>query len=192
LGGRKKMNKKIISLVVSLVFVLGLAAVSSAQDWAEFIYGGYVSVISPAPVMVLADTGIWVFNPNASPITCKVSHLINKYGVVVRQNQPLYDGGQPISSIPAGGHGWTTLGQMLAQPGGEPPALGSYKLTYRIVCSGQAARVPVVEVKEVIYSVEQIIEEVDANQNPILNPMVIKTWAETALGGPTGPGKYKP
>ena len=184
------MNKKVISLIVSLVFVLGLAAVSSAQEWAEIIYGGYVSVTVPAPVVVLADTGIWVFNPNLSPITCRVSHVIDKHGVVLLTNQSLYDGGTPITSIPGGGHGWTTLGLMLTQRPAPGPEVGSYKLTYRIVCSGQAARVPVVEVKEVIYTEPQLIEA--QATNPIYNPSVIKTWAETALGGPTGTGKYKP
>jgi hypothetical protein len=186
------MNKKIISLVAVLVFVLGLACVSFAVDWAEIIYGGYVSVAVPLPVTVLADTGIWVFNPNASAITCRISHVINKYGSVVLTNQMFYDGGSPISSIPAGGHGWTTLGQMLAKlplPGPEP---GTYKLMYRIACDGTAGRVPVVEVKEVIYTTPQEINEINANLNPILNPAVIKTWSEAALGGPYGPGKYKP
>jgi len=190
--GVEKMNKKIISLIAVLVFVLGLAAVSLAADWAEIIYGGYVSVTIPLPVTVLADTGIWVFNPNASVITCRISHVIDKYGHVVLTNQALYDGGQPISSIPAGGHGWTTLGQMLAKISPPGPEAGSYKLLYRIACSGTAARVPVVEVKEVIYTIPQEINELNANLNPILNPNVIKTWSEAALGGPYGTGTYKP
>lgn len=185
------MNKKIISLILSLVFVLGLAAVSFAQDWAEIIYGGYVSVTVSAPVTVLADTGIWVFNPNLSPITCRISHVIDKYGNVLVHNDLLYDGGTPITSIPGGGHGWTTLGLMLTKMQAPGPEVGTYKLTYRIACNGQALRVPVVEVKEVIYTTEQVIEP-GAAPNPIFNPLVIKTWAETALGGPTGTGKYKP
>lgn len=184
------MNKKIISLVAVLLFVLGLAAVSLAADWAEIIYGGYVSVTTPQPVNVLADTGIWVFNPNASAITCRISHVINKYGTVLLTNQLLLDGGNPITSIPAGGHGWTTLGLMLTNMPAPGPEIGAYKLLYRIVCDGTAARVPLVEIKEVIYTTPQVIEQ--EGSNPIYNPAVIKTWAETALGGPYGPGKYKP
>lgn len=184
------MNKKIILLVTALVVVLGLATVSFAADWAEIIYGGYVSVTLPVPVTVLADTGIWVFNPNAGPIMCRISHVIDKYGHVVLTNQMLYDGGNPISSIPAGGHGWTTLGLMLTQVPSPGPEVGTYKLLYRIACSGQTVRVPVVEIKEVIYTAPQYIEQ--GVPNPIYNPSVIKTWAETALGGPYGPGKYKP
>ena len=184
------MNKKIISLIAVLLFVLGLAAVSFAADWAEIIYGGYVSVTIPQPVMVYADTGIWVFNPNASAITCRISHVTDKHGAVLLTNQMLYDGGNPISSIPAGGHGWTTLGLMLTNVPAPGPVVGTYKLMYRIACSGTAARVPVVEIKEVIYTVPQYIEH--GAPNPIYNPDVIRTWSEAALGGPYGPGKYKP
>ena len=184
------MNKKIISLILSLALILGLAAISSAQEWAEIIYGGYVTVTGAAPgsIIVLADTGIWVFNPNPTPITCNISHLIDKYGNIILTNAQLLDGGQPITSIPRGGNGWTTLGQLLAPLGQEVP-LGTNKLLFRIACTGQAARVPVVQVKEVIYTTEQ---EILPGYNPILNPSVIRTWAETSLGGPTGTGKYKP
>jgi hypothetical protein len=182
------MNKKIISLVAVLVFVLGLATVSLAADWAEIIYGGYVSVTLPQPVTVLADTGIWVFNPNASVITCRISHVIDKHGTVLLTNQMFYDGGVQVSSIPAGGHVWTTIGLMLTKMPQPGPVPGTYKLMYRIACSGTTARVPVVEIKEVIYTTPQVQEV----PNPIYNPNVIKTWSEAALGGPYGPGKYKP
>jgi hypothetical protein len=189
------MKTKIISLILSLALILGLAAVSSAQEWAEIIYGGYVTVTTttPAGIMVLADTGIWVFNPNTFPIMCNISHLIDKYGNITLGNAPLLDGGQPISSIPRGGNGWITLGQLLAWIPAPGPELGTNKYTFRIACTGNTARVPVVQVKEVIYYTEQeILHEVGVIPNPILDPTKIRTWAETSLGGPTGTGKYKP
>ncbi len=184
------MHKKIIFLVAALAVVLIFASISPAQEWAEIIYGGYITVTGAAPgsIIVLADTGIWVFNPNPTPITCNISHLIDKYGNIILGNAQLLDGGQPITSIPRGGNGWTTLGQLLATPGVEVP-LGTNKLLFRIACTGQAARVPVVQVKEVIYTADQ---EIMPGYNPILNPNGIRTWAETSLGGPTGTGKYKP
>ena len=191
------MLKKLMIIIAALVLVLSLTTMSSAQEWAEIIYGGYVHVTlyvpSPPSVFVLADTGIWVFNPNPTPITCNISHLIDKYGNILLLNAPLLDGGQPITSIPRGGNGWTTLGQLLTlvAPPLEPP-LGTNKLLFRVSCTGQAARVPVVQVKEVIYITEQEVSGDSPGSNPILNPVNIRTWAETSLGGPTGTGKYKP
>jgi hypothetical protein len=193
--GGNNMHKKIISCVAALVFVLGLAAVSFAADWAEIIYGGYVTVTLPNPVNVLADTGIWVFNPNINPITCNISHVIDKHGNIILTNAPLLDGGKPITSIPHGGHGWTTLGQLLTLPGIEIEDLvGTNKLLFRVVCTGQAGRAPVVQVKEVIYTEPQVIEPEPGTEpwNPIYIPTLIREWAETSLGGPWGTGKFLP
>jgi hypothetical protein len=188
------MYKKTLIVIAALVFVFGLATVSSAL-WAEIIYGGYVTVTSFDPVTVSADTGIWVFNPNANPITCNISHLIDKYGNIILTNAPLLDGGKHIMSIPRGGNGWTTLGQLLATPGIEPQVgTGTNKLLFRVVCTGQAVRAPVVQVKEVIYTEPQVIEPEPVTEpwNPIYIPTLIREWAETSLGGPWGTGKFLP
>jgi len=79
---------------------------------------------------------------------------------------------------------------MLTQLPAPGPQIGASTLTYRIACSGTTARVPVVNIKEVIYSSTQIIDQ--TTTNPIYFPGRIKTWSGTSLGGPTGTGKYKP
>ncbi len=189
------MYKKTIFLVAALAVVLVFATVSPAQEWAEIIFGGYVTVtgVTPEGIMVLADTGIWVFNPNPTPITCNISHLIDKYGNILRVNCPLLDGGHPILSIPRGGNGWTTLGQLFTTlPDPWPQVGGTNKYTFRIACTGQADRVPVVQVKEVIYNTEQEIRGYQPISNPIANIENIRTWSETSLGGSVGTGKYKP
>lgn len=183
------MNKKVISLVAALVFVLGLASFSFAADWGEIIYGGYVAKYIPQPgvVMVDADTGIWVFNPNNFVIGCRMQ-VIDKMGAVLNANVLLYDGGMQVSSIPPGGHIWITLGMVPQIPEGV------HKYTFRLLFSGQAGRAPVVEVKEAIYVQREYIEIIDGHvlYNPIYNPPAIKTWSEAALGGPYGTGKFKP
>jgi len=172
------MNKRVILLVAVLIFVLGLATLSYAQTWAEIIYGGYLSQNTDGTVN--ADTGIFVFNPNGFAITCSIQ-VFDKYGTKQHDGM-LWNGGGPVPTIAKIGWNWITLGMTVA----TPVVTHTSKYTFRLYCTGQAGRAPVVEVKEVIYKLPGI------PRYAIWEPMNIATWSEAALGGPYGTAKFKP
>ena len=174
------MHKKVISLVAALVFVLGLAGMSSAAapPLGEVWYGGYVTTTPEG--LVTADTGVFVFNPNGRKVRVSMT-VFNKYGNKLWQGQ-LLDGFEAIKTIPGHGWGWRTLGDVLIEAGiqGE-----SSKYTFKLAFFGDVPKVPIVEVKEVIYN--QAV-----NPQDIFQPELIRTWSETSLGGPNGTGFYPP
>ena len=104
----------------------------------------------------------------------------------------LLNGGVALenNNIPVKGFGWITLGMIVSRatqnPLGSP---GGEKFTFKVSTgkSGDAILKPtIVEVKQVTYNTRQV--------NPgqaIWNPTLIKTWAETTLGGRRGPGVVK-
>lgn len=182
------MCKKIVMLAMALVFVVGLAGISSAADvnvYGQIVYGGYVMKTSEGEPFgtVKADTGIFVFNPYRGSIAVIIG-VYDKHGTMVYRG-PLYDGlleGQvePRITIPPNGWGWITLGMTRIPPG--PATKYTFKLS--TLCSSVVpSRMPVVEVKEVIYNGE--VSPID-----IFNPDQIRTWSETSLGGNSGTGYF--
>jgi hypothetical protein len=170
------MHKKLIILIAVLVFVFGLATVSSAQ-WVEIWYAGYVSKLANG--MVDADTLIVLVNPNKGPaIGCQIT-VFDKHGGLIGKSF-LWDGGVSKVVKPAG-YNWITLGMVVGPEGIEPT-----KLTWRIQCTGGPAdaKAPVVEVKEMIYNTPA------SPDYAWRTPANIKTWSETSLGGNAGTGLF--
>lgn len=192
------MQKGGICLLAALVFVVGIAGVSSAAPWGEIWYGGYVDVVTPTTVdpgtgqiifgTVSADTGIFVFNPNGRPaVKCKIT-VFDKKGTNLWSGY-LYDGllsgnPQPKALIPPHGWNWITLG-MIPLPVTDLATKYTFRLAF--YKGPTPPKAPVVEIKEVIYDVPQGsgVSPVD-----IFQPDSIRDWSETSLGGPTGTGYY--
>jgi hypothetical protein len=170
------MHKKLIILIAALVFVFGLATVSSAQVWGEIWYAGYVSKYATGAVD--ADTLIVLINPNTTRpgIKCQIT-VLDKFGVLIGKSL-LYDGTLPTAVVVPGGYNWITLGQIV-------PPIEPTKVNWRIQCTGGPTphKAPVVEVKEILYT-QQVAPE------DWKNPSVIRCWSETSLGGPTGTGYF--
>jgi hypothetical protein len=159
----------------------------------EIWYGGYVRVLTPTVLpnifgTVNADTGIFVFNPNSTPIGAWIT-VIDKKGNIVHQG-PLYDGLldvppnlQPDPVIKPGGWAWITLGMTPIPASPDLATKYTFRLTFKQKPGAPVPKAPVVEIKEVIYTME--VSPID-----ILQPDFIKMWSETSLGGPSGTGWY--
>jgi hypothetical protein len=176
------MNKKIRVLITIVIAVLLASAFSvtltgNAFAVQQIMYDGYLQMtVVPPSKSIIADTLIVVSNPGTYNATCNIT-VYDKHGVVVVQDALLYNGGSQISSIPANGFGWITLGMLVNRTTKDPwgfEGLGE-KFVYRI--KFQSKYPAIVEIKQVIYNVAQ--EFPDA----IWNAANIKSWTETSLGG---------
>jgi hypothetical protein len=103
--------KKVIIFTVIMILAIAVTCWAVLPNTGPRItYGGYVE--RPDGVTVTADTLIWVFNPNNFAITGVGIAVFDKYGTKKADTQ-LIDGGNPITSIPAKGGAWQTLGNIL-------------------------------------------------------------------------------
>ena len=177
------MNKKFRVLITIAIAVLLASAFSvtltgNAFAVQQIMYDGYLQMSVLPPVKsVLADTLIVVSNPGTTAAQCNIT-VYDKHGVIIKENALLYNGGSQISSIPANGFGWITLGMLVDRTTKDPwgfEGLGE-KFVYRIKF---ASKYPaIVEIKQVIYDVAQMHPH-----EAIWNAVHFKTWTEASLGG---------
>jgi probable HAF family extracellular repeat protein len=140
-------------------------------------YGGMVQKDLDGKVSV--DTGIWAFNPNTKKNLKARIIIYDKYGTQVATSL-LYDGGAP-ALIPPMGYGWITLGMLVS-----PCEAQKFKFSLNFTKGNVLQVAPSVEIKEVIYNQPVLPDEIH-------NPLAIKCWSETSLGGPKGTGfKWQP
>ncbi len=185
------MYKK-LTLILAVIAVLGFVGTSLAAPpfTAKQVikYDGYLQ--EDATGNVLADTLFVVNNYNKKMLPVWIE-VYDKYGTLVVEGT-LLNGGSPLEDnlIPVRGFGWVTLGMMVTGPTHDPYGFEGYGQKFTVIISTGKAdailKATIVEVKQVIYETAQ--------QYPgeaIWNAAVIKTWAETALGGLRGPGLVK-
>ena len=176
------MSRKLVfgvAMICVLVFAgSAFAAPPFAAPWIT-TYDGYLQEDDQG--WVLADTLIVVNNPAKGVMSVWIE-VFDKDGVTVVE-QALLNGGNPLSSIPVNGYGWTTLGVLVNRPTHDPWGFAAgEKFSFRIFTSVRAMP-PIVEVKQVIYNSLQ-----EFPGEAIWQAGNIKTWAETCLGGLLGPG----
>ena len=135
-------------IILAAVMILAFAAVSWAlpNTGPRITYGGYVE--SPDGVTVYADTLIWAFNPNNFAVAGVGIAVFDKYGTK-KADTLLLDGGNPISSIPAKGGAWQTLGNILRIP--ISPATKYTFVVYWTKPTSTPNRGLVIEIKEITY-----------------------------------------
>ena len=184
--------RKSIFLTLIMLTVLALAASAFAAPpftvKQRIVYDGYLQQSGTGPFSVLADTLFVVNNANAVQLPAWIE-VYEKHGLLIAEG-PLFNGGDPISSIAPNGFGWITLGMVVNNPTHDPWGFaGGQKFVVKISTGPGdpgAIKPTIVEVKQVIYTVSQ--------QYPgeaIWQAGLIKTWAEAALGGLRGPGLVK-
>ena len=171
--------KKIIFLTV--IMILAIAATCWAvlpNTGPRITYGGYVQKNTDGTV--IADTLIWVFNPNNFAITGVGIAVFDKYGAK-KADALLLDGGVPISTIPAKGGAWQTIGNLIPTPA-QPSLATKYTfVVYWIKPTSTPNRGLVIEIKEIIY-----YEDVDPKYG-WQDSYYIWLWSEAAIGkGGTG------
>ena len=168
-------------IILAAVMILAFATVSWAvlpNTGPRITYGGYVE--SPDGVIVYADTLIWAFNPNNFAVAGVGIAVFDKYGTKKADTQ-LLNGGGLISSIPAKGGAWQTIGNLIPTPVQSEPATKYTFVVYWIKPTSTPNRGLVIEIKEIIYY--GIVYPVEGWQNSYN----IWTWSEAAIGkGGTG------
>jgi hypothetical protein len=201
--GGVNMYKKL----VYLVGILSIAALAGAYLAAPpftvkqvIVYDGYlqqdVDFPTPGTTTLVADTLFVVNNGNKTAQLPVWIEIFDKYGVSVHEGT-LYNGGNPLTGnlIPVDGFGWITLGMVVGRDSQDPYGVPTYGEKFLVKIStgkgdsGQT-KAATVEVKQVIYAAPLEIQNDDAGE-PIWNAALIKTWAETCLGGRNGPGVVK-
>ncbi len=178
-----------IVLMTALAGVLVLAGAVQADvpPWFEYViaYDGYVERHSSGGIgLFSADTLFVINNTHPSDMLDLWFEVYDKYGVLLWEGE-VWDGGMPISQVVPCGFGWITLGMILdminrdtVDPFGYPAA---EKLFVRISGAHRNSpmkMVPTVEVKQVLYSAD-----LDMPEFHIWQPWLIRSWAETGLGG---------
>lgn len=171
--------KKVILLAI--IMILAFAGISWAvlpDTGLRITYSGYVDN-SPQNGTVNADTLITVFNPYNGIVSGVGIAVFDKYGNKIADSL-LLNGGTPISSLPAKGWGWQTIGNLIGihrVPGWQSPGI---KYTFVVYWTKPAYSTPnrqlVIEIKEIIYTTS-----VYPTEGPWM-PGVIKTWSEAAIG----------
>jgi hypothetical protein len=178
------MNKKFrvlitIAIAVLLASAFSVAFTGNAFAVQQIMYDGYLQMTVQAPLVksVLADTLIVVSNPGPAAAMCNIT-VYDKKGVLIKGDISLYDTGGQISSIPANGFGWITLGMLVDRTTIDPwGSLGNgEKFVYRIKFG--STKPAIVEIKQVIYIGPQ-----EYPSEAIWNATNIRTWTETSLGG---------
>jgi len=184
------MFKKLafILVVMGLLAFAG-PAIAAPPFGANIImtYDGYLDQTIIVGPWVLADTLIVVTNTNKPGKNLAAwIEVFDKSGNLVAEGK-FYNGGVQITTIPANGFGWITLGMIVPRPTLDPWGYaGGEKFVIKISTDkGQQYNPgpPIVEIKQVIYKTRE--------EHPgelIWKPGNIQTWAETVLGGKLTPG----
>ena len=182
------MKKSILLLAIVGVFVFAGVSQAALPTWVEYIigYDGYVERHSPAGSMgfFTADTLFVINNTHPGDWMDVWVEVFDKHGEIIWEGE-VWDGGMPTLRIVPNGWGWFTLGMILNMVGIETKDpfghQAAEKFYVRISAAHQQSAlvmVPTVEVKQVLYATE-----IEAPEFAIWQPMVIRAWAEAALGG---------
>jgi hypothetical protein len=180
----------IMALVCGVAFAASaLAAPPFSAKWV-ITYNGYVQ--RDAQGSYAADTLIVVNNSSTTNNMGVWIEVFDKYGnpiPLASEGQTLFNGGSPLvaNMILPNAYGWITLGMIIDRTTHDPWGVEPWaeKFSFR-VSTGLHIKPPIVEVKQVIYN-----SGTDFPGEAIWQPLNIKTWAETCLGGLTGPGVTK-
>jgi hypothetical protein len=193
--------KKVILLTLVVISILAFAvSVLAAPPFIvkqRIVYDGYLEqqVEAPGQVILWADTLFVVNNTNTTVALPVWIEVFDKHGILVAEGT-LYNGGQlfpaPNYAIPLNGFGWVTLGMMVGRSTQDPyGSLAGEKFLVKI-STGKGDpnihRPTTVEVKQVLY--KEVGITMPAGE-AIWMSGLIRSWAETCLGGNRGPGLVK-
>lgn len=193
------MSKKLLVLILVAVFVAAFAGSALAAPlfpvkWIAK-YDGYVQMDwdeqAPPPgfpTALWADTLIVVNNANNAKTMPVWIEVYDKYGTLVGE-QTLLNGGNLLENnlIPTNGYGWVSLADIIRRDTKDPwgfPA--GEKFAFKI-STGLLGTPPIVEVKQIIYNEPLTMLPAEA----VWRADLMRTWAETVLGGLKGPGVIK-
>jgi len=189
--------KKTLFLGVIVACFLGFTgrALATQPDFIPawiLAYDGYLTENTMG--YVSADTLITVFNSHPSRSMGVFIEVYDKHGLVMGHS-PFYNGGLPLPPPASENfgvllplrYGWVTLGMIVTGPTHDPWGFTTRgeKFSYKIYTTPKSTP-PVVEVKQVIYSLFQ-----EHPGEVIWNTENFKTWTETSLGGLYGTGLIK-
>lgn len=195
------MYKKIVFFVAILSIVALAGSALAAPPFAVkqiIVYDGYLQqdVDSPEPgqTLLVADTLFVVNNGNKNATTQLEVwiEVFDKDGTLIGEGT-LYNGGTPLvnNKIPFSGFGWITLGMIVGRDTADPWGFPAGEKFVVKISTGKgdagATKAATVEVKQVIYAADMTIAAGEA----IWRADLMKTWAETCLGGRNGPGVVK-
>jgi len=195
------MYKK-LAFIMAVFCVLAFSGTATAgqPDW--WIYNkdcvihfdGYLQIIEGPPVKIIqADTLIVITNTSLNTPMDVTIDIFDKYGRPVIEGALLLDGGMPIRSVPANGFGWITLAQLVNRVTMDPYETQGLaeKFSYRIWAQKPDSLMPVVEVKQFVYTAPYFLEVEGPYHGP-WEPVNFSSWAETSLGGKWGTGVIWP
>jgi len=196
------MNKKIV-FFVAILSIVALAGSALAQPpFAAkqiIVYDGYLQQDVDNPpgsgiTLLVADT-LFVVNNGNKNATTQLDvwiEVFDKHGTLIDEGT-LYNGGSPLENnkIPFSGFGWITLGMIVGRDTVDPWGYPAGEKFVVKISTGKgdagATKAATVEVKQVIYEAGN---EAPAGE-AIWRADLMKTWAETCLGGRNGPGVVK-
>lgn len=153
-------------------------------------FDGYLQMTEDPPFKIIqADTLIVITNTGLNTPMDVAIDVFDKYGNPVVEGAMFLDGGMPIRSVPANGFGWITLAQLVNRATADPyGTLGlAEKFSYRIWAQKPESLMPVVEVKQFVYTSHYMLE-LDAPYHGPWEPVNFSNWTETSLGGKWGTG----
>lgn len=177
----------VLMLVLAGVLTLTGALRADVPPWFEYViaYDGYVERHTTGGMPFFsADTLFVINNTHPSDMLDLWFEIYDKHGLLLWEGE-VWDGGMPIPQVVPNGFGWITLGMILNMinrdtfdPFGGPAAEKFYVRISGAHRNSPLKMVPTVEVKQVLY-----YNDVDMPEFHIWQPWLIRSWAETGLGG---------
>jgi len=187
----------LITAILSVVILAGSAFAAPPFTAKQIIvYDGYLQQdVEGGGTLLVADT-LFVVNNGNKKLTTQVDvwiEVFDKHGTSIGEGT-LFNGGDLLTGgkIPANSFGWITLGMIVGRDTEDPWGFAAGEKFVVRISTGKgdpgASKANPVEVKQVIYdSPGTTIAAGEA----IWRADLIKTWAETCLGGQNGPGVVK-